>query len=192
MNNAGKLIIALATLTVAATPAMAGKKKSKKHKANATAKIAQRSLCDGLDLGLSLAQPTGAKQAVAIDDGTRLADATAFDVSKLQGRDAAMPTGDALAIRMEAETLSQSQVSDVVQGHGGDVEYCWARLPADQRGAAALTLHMTIEARGNVSAMSISGDAPEKFSSCLEAAAQRWQFPIADTKTDADYPLVLN
>lgn len=188
MKLAGSALVALAAIATFATPALAGKKKSKK-KAKVVQKEESRRLCDELGLGIVLAEKSAnAPAPVEANEGKALAAAEAFDLSRLTERRSDAPSGEA-AIRMEAQTLAQSDVADVVKGHGSDIEYCWNRVPAAKREASSFTLRLTVDARGVVSSASLGGDAPAALSKCLVPAVKRWQFPIADTTSEVEYPL---
>jgi hypothetical protein len=191
MKTAGTLLAAIALVSIAATPALAGKKKSKKKGKAPVAAEKQRRLCDELGLGIQLAAKSAEepKKAIKMDDGTALAESAAsFDLTRLDDRKSDAPTGE-VAIQMEAQTVSAAQAGAVIKGHGGDLEYCWHRVPASKRDASAFTLHLTIDARGAVTSMSLGGDAPAQLSTCLSSASKRWEFPTADTTSEIDYPL---
>jgi hypothetical protein len=188
MKTAGTLLATIALLSIAATPALAGKKKSKK-KGKAPVAEKQRRLCDELGLGIQLAATSGEaapKQAVKIDDGKLLAGADSFELGDSRKSDT--PTGEA-AIRMELQTLTQAQAGQVIKGRGGDLEYCWHRVPSAKRSASSFTLHLTVDAKGSVTTISLGGDAPAQLSTCLTSASKRWQFPEADTTSEIDYPV---
>lgn len=199
MKTAGTIIVAIASLAVAASPAIAGKKKGKgKNKAKTVQKEESRRLCDELGLGITLAPKTEGAENKApaktiIDDSSKqIAAADSFNLGRLDDRKSDTPTGEG-AIRMEAQKLSNADAGEVIKAHEGELEYCWNRLPASKRSAAsAFTLHLAIDPRGKVTALSLGGDAPAALSKCLNTAAKRWLFPIADTKSEIDYPLSFN
>ncbi|MCA9676943.1 MAG: AgmX/PglI C-terminal domain-containing protein [Myxococcales bacterium] len=209
MKLAGTALLAVATIAVTASPALAGKKAQKAHgakgkKAQKAAKAeapteAQRSISDQLGIGfVDVARPGAApaEPAVALDDAVveeRAADAMAraqaFDLTR--ERLSAAPSGDAAPV-IELKTLTETEVNDTIRAHAGELQYCWARVPAAQRDAMTVALAFTIRAEGDVASVSILGDAPAKFAACARTVASRWQFPHADTTTEVEYPMVFS
>jgi hypothetical protein len=185
MKAAGTIAIAvLATFTVA-SPALAGKKKKAAAKKEEAPK---RRLCDELGLGITLAQPTGKVTPASTDvDAAAAQSAGSFDLSRLDDRRGTTPTGDG-AIRMEALPLTEAQVGQVVRSHRTELDYCWSRLPAAQRSeGGSFDLQLTIEPKGTVASVTLGGDAPATLGKCVTAAAKRWTFPVADTRTELGY-----
>jgi hypothetical protein len=187
--------IAIAVVTVAASPALAGKKKAKKAKKAAAAPIeeAPRRLCDEMGLGLAIATPTGeTSPAAAADDSAAVGRAESFDLSRLDrngGRRGTTPTGDG-AIRMEAQPLTTAQVGQVVKWNRGQLEYCWSKLPASQRTGGAISLRFVIEPKGTVTSVEVGGESA-RLEACVAQAAKTWTFPVADTRSEVEYPVVL-
>jgi hypothetical protein len=194
MKTVGAIAI-VASLVIAASPAVAGKKKGKKKsKAVATEQVeAPRRLCETAGFGMVVASPTGDRgpsmQESQAQDADAVARAESFALGA--GRDTSMPSSED-AIRLEVQPLTEAEVGEVVRGRGGDLEYCWSRVPAAQRDGLTLSLRFTIEPRGTVSKVELVGDAPAKLSVCVKAAAKRWTFPVADTTSVVDYPITLN
>lgn len=187
----GRILIALGIVSLVASPALAGKKKSKKSKKTAAVEIeeAPRRLCDDAGLGLALAKPTGQTRAApAGDDGAAVDRAESFDLSRLDRRGSS-PTGDG-AIRIEAQPLTEAQVGKVVKWNRGRLWYCYRRLPASQRTGGALSLRFVIEAKGTVASVEVGSDS-EELSTCVERVAKTWTFPVADTRSEIEYPVVL-
>jgi hypothetical protein len=171
MKTVGTIIVVALGLVTVASPALAGKKKKAAKKVDAP----KRRLCDELGLGITLAQPTG-----KVTPGS-------FDLSRLDDRRGTTPTGDG-AIRMQALPLTEAQVGDVVRGHRTELDYCWSRLPAAQRSeGGSFDLRLTIEPKGTVAGVALGGDAPASLGRCVAAAAKRWMFPVADTRTEIGY-----
>lgn len=186
----GRIIIAIAVVSLAASPALAGKKKAKKSKKAAAAAIeeAPRRLCDEMGLGLAIATPTGETKAAPADVGDAVDRAESFDLSRLDRR-GTTPTGDG-AIRMEAQPLTTAQVGQVVKWNRGQLEYCWSKLPASQRTGGAISLRFVIEPKGTVRSVEVGGESA-KLGACVEQAAMTWTFPVADTRSEIEYPVVL-
>jgi outer membrane biosynthesis protein TonB len=191
MKTAGTtVLIAIAAVSLAASPALAGKKKAKKSKKAAAAAIeeAPRRLCDEMGLGLAIATPTGETKAPAADGGAAVDRAESFDLSRLDRR-STMPTGDG-AIRIEAQPLTTAQVGQVVKWNHGKLWYCYRRLPESQRSAGAMSLRFVIEPKGTVASIEVGSDSAA-LSECVEKAAKTWTFPVADTRSEIEYPVVL-
>ena len=187
------VFVALGILSLAASPALAGKPKAKKSKKAAVEiEEAPRRLSDTLGLGLVIATPSG--QAAPAedpgDDATELAidRAEAFDLSRLDRR-ATMPTGEA-PVRIEAQPLTEAQVGQVVKWKRGRLEYCYRRLPAAQRTGGAIALRFVIEPDGKVASVAVGSDSA-RLSRCVEKAAKAWTFPAAEARTELEYPVVL-
>ncbi len=180
-------IVAIAgALALIATPAIAGKKRSKKKKAAKTVEV-ERRLSDTLPMGVTLAARTGKVTAAPkLDEGKTGA---AYELGQLDRR-STTPTGDAEVV-VKMQPLTEAQVGEVVKAKGGTLEYCWAKLPVEQRIATTIGLHFTIEPKGTVSAFEIIGEIPAKAASCISKAAKRWSFPVADTRSDVEYAVDL-
>ncbi len=186
MKTIGTIALALVGLGLVTTPAVAGKKKSKKKAAVAVE--APRRLTDAMGLdAIKLAAPTG-KKAIVIEEGAALAAADAFDLGLARAAD--MPTGDD-AMRLDGVRLSAADAGEVVTGNMADIEYCWSRVPAAKRDALETSLRFTVDPRGTVLAFALDGEVPSKFASCMKAATKRWRFPIADGESIVEYPLSL-
>lgn len=194
MKTIGTIAI-VASLVIAASTADAGKKKAKKKsKAVATEPAeAPRRMCDDAGFAMTVASPSGDRgksiEESAAQDADALARAESFGLTS--GRDTSMPSSED-AIRLEVQPLTEAQVGDVVRGRGGDLEYCWSRVPAAGRNGLSLSLRFTIEPKGSVAKVELVGDAPAKLSVCVKAAARRWTFPVADTTSVVEYPIQLN
>ena len=178
-----KLLVVLGIVSLTVSPAFAGKKKAKKSKKPVAIEETRR-FSDELGFGLALATPTGeVKAATAVTD-----DGASFDLSRLDRR-GTTPTGDG-AIRMEAQPLTDAQVGQVVKWNRGQLEYCWSRLPASQRTGGAISLRFVIEAKGTVASVEVGGES-QKLGDCVAKAAKTWTFPVADTRSEIEYPVVL-
>jgi hypothetical protein len=105
-------------------------------------------------------------------------------------RDVSAAAGDDVHIVMQPRGLTARQIERVVIEHSVEIEYCWGRVPQAQRDASCTAmLVLGVEAEGRVTASKITGDAPAAVAKCLAAAAERWQFPVAEATTAVEYPV---
>jgi hypothetical protein len=186
-----RVLVALGIVSLAASPALAGKKKVKKSKKAAASVVedAPRRLSDEMGFRLVIATPSGERKAApADDDGAAVDRAESFDLSRLDRR-SAMPTGDG-AIRIEAQPLTAAQVGQVVKWNRGKLWYCYRRLPESQRSAGAISLRFVIEPRGRVASVEVGSDSAA-LSACVEKTAKTWTFPVAEARSEIEYPVVL-
>jgi hypothetical protein len=197
MKTAGTIIVALVTVAAVSSPALAGKRKGKKARGAKTEAVeAPRRLCDELGFVTVAGPSTGDKAApaVALDaaaaaelDAQAIERATAFELSP--ERRSSSPTGDAAPV-VELKRLTDSEINATIFERADEVAYCWNKVPSARRDALQVGLSFTIQPEGTVSALTVTGDAPAKFSACVTQVAKRWTFPHADTSTEVDYPLV--
>lgn len=154
----------LASLGAVAVPAVAGPRKKKAAVATFTTAVAPMKKSTQADAGdsFALGRPS---------------------------RAAATPVGDAAPI-VELRGLSTAQVGAVVKAKRTDLEACWLRVPAAQRGATTAVLRFAIDATGEVTSADVAG-VPDTARGCIAAAAASWTFPAADIATDADYAIAL-
>lgn len=193
MKTIGTIALALVGLGLVTTTADAGKKKSKK-KTRAAAVVeaeAPRRFTDSLGPGVKLATPTGVvKKTIVIEEGALLAGADAFDLSTVRAAD--LPSGDD-QMRLEGVRLTAADAGEVVKGNWDDIDYCWSRVPAKLRDSGVETsLQFTVDPRGKVLAVSVDGETPGRFATCMKVAAKRWNFPVADGESVVEYPLSLH
>jgi hypothetical protein len=189
--------VAVAAIVLPAGAAEAKRKKSRKRAVAAPAVAAPavaeapRSFNEQLGLGIELVVPSGRKAAAApVDLAARAAQSEGYDLSRLDDRMVAAPSGEA-DVRMAAVTLTQAQVGAVVRGRGGDIQYCWSTVPAAERTDRTVTLEVTVVADGTLDAVAFGEGAPAAFVACLAKAATAWTFPVADATSVVEYPLVL-
>ena len=107
----------------------------------------------------------------------------------LKQRRVAPPRGNAEPIAVRS--LSDGQVGRVIKDRVGDLEYCWLRVPVARRTATA-TLHVSIEAAGTVSETRIDGELPASVGKCITTAANRWTFPVAESRTEIEHGITLS
>ena len=88
-------------------------------------------------------------------------------------------------------SLSDSQTDRVIKNHVEDLEYCWLKLPASRRTTTAATLHVTIEAIGNVADARVEGELPTGVAKCMSLAASKWRFPVTDARTELEHGITL-
>jgi hypothetical protein len=216
MKNAGSTVVAriqgaAALSATAAANADAPKpaaakpaKPAKSAKANKTPKAkpvaaAPSDHCAIDDLGFDsmLAKKSDAPAAPAPKkdkskiDGLAQSKAAAdsWDLGR-KSRDASRPVDGSAEVKMQAKTLSLSQVAAVVTDKQGDLEYCIMNIPEKDRGTEQFTLHLEISAKGAIVSSSLSGDEnAAKIDACVQEQVKRWTFPQADAPTDIDYPL---
>jgi hypothetical protein len=164
MRTSAIALVVLAGLGAVAVPAVAGPRKKKPGVSTFTTAVAPMKKSTQADAGESfvLARP---------------------------GRAAATPAGDAAPI-VELRGLSTAQVGAVVKAGRADLEACWLRVPAAQRGATTAVLRFAIDATGAVTSADVAG-VPAAARGCIAAAAAGWTFPAADIATDADYAIAL-
>lgn len=72
-----------------------------------------------------------------------------------------------------------------------DLEVCWLKLPAAKRTATSVTLRVTVEASGVVTATKLDGELPAGVGKCITAAAGRWTFAAADARTELEQGISL-
>lgn len=89
--------------------------------------------------------------------------------------------------------LSQVQIVDFMNAHAGDIQLCWAKVPAALRAdAATALLRLSISDAGNVTDIEVDGDVPAGAHKCITTAVARWQFPVAETSSDIEYGFSLH
>jgi hypothetical protein len=89
--------------------------------------------------------------------------------------------------------LSQVQIVDFMNAHAGDIQLCWAKVPAAQRAdAATALLRLSISDAGNVTDIEVDGDIPAGAHKCITSSVARWQFPVAETSSDIEYGFSLH
>lgn len=217
MKNAGSTVVAMilgaaALLAAAAANADAPKpvaktatgggktaKANKTPKKAAPAATAPSDHCAIDDLGFDSmlakksdapAAPTPKKDKSKIDGlAQSKAAADSWDLGR-KSRDATRPVDGSAEVKMQAKTLSMSQVAAVVTDKQGDLEYCIMNIPEKERGTEQFTLHLEISAKGAVMSSSLAGDEnAAKIEACVQEQVKRWTFPQADAPTDIDYAL---
>ena len=110
----------------------------------------------------------------------------AFDLAP---RHAALP-GE--ATRAAKKLLTDQQVNALVKTKLADVQYCWNRLPEAQRKTdATVVLKLAIEANGEVATVDVGGIASQEAQRCIQVAAAKWQFPVADAASETEYAIAL-
>jgi hypothetical protein len=110
----------------------------------------------------------------------------AFDLAP---RHAALP-GE--TTRAAKKLLTDQQVNTLVKSKLADVQYCWNRLPEAQRKIdATIVLKLAIEATGEVETVEIGGLASVEAQRCIQIAAAKWQFPVADQASETEYAIAL-
>jgi hypothetical protein len=89
--------------------------------------------------------------------------------------------------------LSQVQIVDFMNAHAGDIQLCWAKVPAALRAdAATALLRLAISDAGKVTDIEVDGDVPAGAHKCITTAVARWQFPVAETSSDIEYGFSLH
>ena len=110
------------------------------------------------------------------------------DGYELKGRSSSGPrVVDTVVVRNVHERPSGRVLADRMD----DLETCWLKLPAAKRVASAATLHVTIEAAGNVTAARVDGELPTGVGKCITTAASRWTFPAAETRAEVEHGITL-
>lgn len=105
-------------------------------------------------------------------------------------RESAKPSSDVQQI--VPKSLSQAQVATVVQAHMGDIQQCWNAVPKQLRvDACTADLKLSISDAGVVTDIELGGDVPASAHKCITSAISRWQFPVAETKSDVEYGISL-
>jgi hypothetical protein len=115
-------------------------------------------------------------------------DVTAAESYGMKARKAAMPS-DALAIVEAAKSVSNAQVTQVINERIEELEYCWLRLPASKRVASSAMIHFAIEASGTVAGIEVEGQLPAGVAKCITAATSKWTFPAADAGCEVEHPI---
>jgi len=88
------------------------------------------------------------------------------------------------------ERLSQTQIEDTIRAHLSDLASCHERYAGHSSSVGSVTIALTVEPSGVVSAASIDGfEGPAKLGTCMARAARTWSFPAADGETEVRYPL---
>ncbi len=179
-------------IAVLATPALAGGKQP--HlKAAPVAKLAP-SAAATLELPklelVATDSPTeilpAAKKLVETYDLGKTALGESYDVLK-PGRRGALPAEAELVI--VPRSLTQIQVGEVVKEKRAELDYCWQRLGILDRVPSTAVLKLKIDISGNVTSLSIGGDAPAVVNACLKETVPHWAFPEAETRSDVAYPV---
>jgi hypothetical protein len=101
-----------------------------------------------------------------------------------------VPVADTEVAKPKA--LSDVQIADVLKNHIEEINYCWNRLPAKQRGAdASLVLALSVAPKGDVIDKTLVGDAPAEAKSCIANVVDHWTFPAAELASEVEYPVAL-
>ena len=127
-----------------------------------------------------------AKKLVESYDLGKASMGEAYDVLK-PGRRAALPGEAELVI--VPRSLTQIQVGAVVKDKRNELDYCWQRLAILDRVPSTAVLKLKIDVSGQVTSLSIGGDAPPVVNACLKETVPHWAFPEAETKSDVSYPV---
>lgn len=127
-----------------------------------------------------------AKKLVESYDLGKTSFGEAYDVLK-PGRRAALPGEAELVI--VPRSLTQIQVGAVVKEKRNELDYCWQRLAIMDRVPSTAVLKLKIDVTGQVTSLSIAGDAPAVVNSCLKETVPHWAFPEAETKSELSYPV---
>ena len=91
------------------------------------------------------------------------------------------------------ERLSQTQIEDTIRAHLSDLASCHERYAGHALSVGSVTIALTVEPSGVVSAASIDGlEGPAKLGTCMARAARTWSFPAADGETEVRYPLAFS
>ena len=86
------------------------------------------------------------------------------------------------------DSLSESQVDEVVKAKLGEVETCWQQLPEDKRKTDAnIVLKLEIDDNGEVQTVDVTGKIADDAQRCIAVAAAAWEFPVTEVKIDAQY-----
>jgi hypothetical protein len=158
------VVFVIAALGVLSVPAMADKPTKKKSVAAKTKKAAPPPPVIRYGESFDLSRPTRKAQKPVDEDIMEIA----------------------------YRSVTAAQVGQVVKERAADLEYCWLRLPAAQRGAeTTAVLRFSIQATGSVAAVDVVGDVPGACTKCIVATASKWTFPEADTLSQVDYPITL-
>lgn len=127
-----------------------------------------------------------AKKLVESYDLGKTSFGDSYDVLK-PGRRAALPGEAELVI--VPRSLTQIQVGAVVKEKRNELDYCWQRLGIMDRVPSTAVLKLKIDVTGQVTSLSIAGDAPAVVNSCLKETVPHWAFPEAETKSELSYPV---
>jgi hypothetical protein len=162
------LVAVVGTVGLLTTPAVAGKPKKKQPlpqlKDRAAKKPAAKMEMPVLDLG---------------DD---------FDLGP---RRAAQPKNEETD-QIKPRSLSELQVSLVVNKRIGDVQHCWNKLPQAQRlEACTAMIKLSISDAGAVTAVELGGDVPAGAHKCITSAVSRWSFPATEVASEIEYGISL-
>lgn len=175
-------------IAVLATPALAGGK-AQVHLKPTT--IAKADKAKKVDLKLDTVavdtevKPESKKLVESYDLG-KVSLGESYDVLK-PGRRSALP-GEAEMV-IVPRSLTPIQVGAVVKDKRNELDYCWQRLAIIDRVPSTAILKLKIDVKGQVTALSIGGDAPAVVNSCLQETVPHWSFPEAETKSELSYPV---
>ena len=175
-------------IAVLATPALAGG--GKPHQKPAPVAKLDKAAAPKLAAIVTTDAPVelqpAAKKLVESYDLGKTALGESYDVLK-PGRRAALP-GEAEMV-IVPRSLTQIQVGEVVKEKRAELDYCWQRLGVLDRVPSTAVLKLKIDVSGNVTSLSIGGDAPAVVAACLKETVPHWAFPEAETKSDVAYPV---
>ena len=176
-----KTLLAIASIALLASPAVAGKHRLGPSKAKPTA-VAKK--------GLGAVVETKAEnesQIVLVKEAEVNFNFGDDYVMRKAGssRESARPDVDEETF--QAKAVSNKEAVNVVKSKADELEYCWSRVPAAKRVDTSGVLHIAIEASGAVAGVWIDGAVPASVEKCMSDRAAKWTFPAADAGCELEH-----
>ena len=172
-----KTLLAIATVALLASPAVAGKHRPAPSKAKPT---------KGLASVIEKTEEDDSKIVLVKEAEVTFNFGDDYVMRKAgSSRESARPDVDEETF--EAKAVSNKEAVKIVKANAEELEYCWIKVPAAKRVDTSAVLHLAIEASGAVAGVWVDGQIPASVEKCMNDRAAKWSFPAADAGCEIEH-----